>query len=125
MSEAETKSVVVLGASNNPDRYSFKAICALREHGYAVIPIHPALDEIQGIDVVASVKEVHQPVDTVSLYVNPSILGKLLDDLVDLSPRRVLFNPGTESAEAVKVLEEAGIQCENACTLVLLQTGQF
>lgn len=117
--------VVVLGASNKPERYSFLAIRELSEAGHEVIPIHPALQEIQGISVVSSLDGVQGPVETVTLYVNPSILEPLIDDIVDLAPTRVIFNPGTESPSAANRLMNAGITCEEACTLVLLRTGAY
>lgn len=117
--------VVVLGASNKPERYSFLAIRELGEAGHEVIPIHPALEEIQGISVVPSLKGVEGPVDTITLYVNPSILEPLIDDVLALAPKRVIFNPGTESPSVANRFGDAGIACEEACTLVLLRTGSY
>jgi predicted CoA-binding protein len=64
-------------------------------------------------------------VDTVTLYVGPTISLTLKDKLIALKPRRVIFNPGTENAPLQLTLTSAGIACEEACTLVLLHTGQF
>jgi predicted CoA-binding protein len=117
--------VAILGASRDPDRYSHRAFALLREHGYDVIPVHPALDTIDGVAVAHSLGEVEGPVDTLTLYVNPARLRDLLEDVIRLAPRRVIFNPGTESPIARDRLERAGILCLEACTLVLLRTGQF
>ena len=119
------ETVLVLGASDRPERYAYKALVQLVDHGHPVIPVHPRLHEIAGHPVVASLSEVNVPIDTVTLYVNPSISEPLANELIALKPRRVIFNPGTESPTLAKRLQDAGIATEDACTLVLLGTGQF
>lgn len=119
------KRVVIIGASNNPERYSHKALLLLRRHGHEVVPVHPKLAEIEGIKVVPDVSDITGPVDTVTMYVGAAISAGLKEKLAALRPRRVIFNPGAENAVLARALEKAGIVCEEACTLVLLNTGQF
>jgi predicted CoA-binding protein len=125
MSQPKTERVVIIGASDNPERYSHKALLLLRQHGHEVVPVHPKLSEIEGVPVVADLSMITGPVDTVTLYVGPTISLTLKDKLIALKPRRVIFNPGTENAPLQLTLTSAGIACEEACTLVLLHTGQF
>jgi hypothetical protein len=125
MSQPKTERVVIIGASDNPERYSHKALLLLRQHGHEVVPVHPKLSEIEGVPVVADLSAILGPVDTVTLYVGPTISLTLKDKLIALKPRRVIFNPGTENAPLQLTLTSAGIACEEACTLVLLHTGQF
>ena len=117
--------VVVLGASPKPDRYSNKAVKLLLEHGHSVVPVHPAAVEIEGLQVVPNLPAVDGAVDTLTVYLSPAQSNGLLDDILALSPGRVIFNPGTESPHLKARLETAGIRTEDACTLVLLNTGQF
>lgn len=117
--------VVIVGASNNPERYSHKALISLRSHGHEVVPVHPKLAEIEGITVVQDLSLISGPVDTVTMYVGSAISSGLQEKLTLLQPRRVIFNPGAENAELADALEKSGISCEEACTLVLLNTGQF
>ena len=117
--------VVIIGASNNPERYSHRALLLLRKHGHEVVPVHPKLADIEGIPVVADVGLISGPVDTVTMYVGAAISSGLQDKLIALKPRRVIFNPGAENAPLAGALQKAGIACEEACTLVLLNTGQF
>jgi predicted CoA-binding protein len=117
--------VVIIGASNNPERYSHRALLMLRKHGHEVVPVHPKLAEIEGIPVVADVSLITGPVDTVTMYVGAAISSGLQDKLITLKPRRIIFNPGAENATLADALQKAGIACEEACTLVLLNTGQF
>ena len=117
--------VVIVGASNNPERYSHRALLLLRKHGHEVVPVHPTLAEIEGTPVVADVGLISGPVDTVTMYVGAAISAGLQDRLIALKPKRVIFNPGAENALLAEALQKAGIACEDACTLVLLNTGQF
>ena len=119
------QTVVVLGASADPERYAYRAVAMLKEHGHRVIPVHPALEEVQGIPVVRKLEEIGERVDTLTLYVGSARLAALIPAMVGLRPGRVIFNPGTESAEVAAALDAAGIPWEEACTLVMLRTGQF
>ena len=117
--------VVVVGASQKPERYSNKAIRMLQEHGHEVIPVHPKLDEIEGLKVMHTLDEISGSVDTVTLYVGPDISTTLAGALIKLHPRRVIFNPGTENPALAQQLAAAGIGYQQNCTLVLLRSGQF
>jgi len=117
--------VVIIGASDKPERYSHKALLMLRRHGHEVVPVHPRLTEIEGIHVVPSVSAVTGAVDTVTMYVGAAASAGMAESLIALHPRRVIFNPGAENALLADALREAGIACEEACTLVLLSTGSF
>ena len=121
----ENRRVVIVGASDKPDRYAYKALIMLKEHGFPVFPVHPRLVEIESIAVISDVSQIGCTIDTVTLYVNPSVGATLADALVKLNPKRVIFNPGSECPPLVATLESAGIAAIEACTLVMLQTGQF
>ena len=121
----KSERVVILGASHRPDRYAHKAFTTLLKYGHEPIPVHPTLSEIEGVAVIPNLPAVEGKVDTITLYVNPTISEPLADEIIALNPKRVIFNPGTESALLEEQLEAAGISAEVACTLVLLDTGQF
>ena len=119
------KTVVILGASNNPERYSYKALKMLIEFGYRTIPVHPVLKEIDGIEVKNNLGSVGEEVYTLTLYVGPEKIIPLIPDIVKLKPQRVILNPGTESRDLKEALVKASIPYAEACTLVLLKTGRF
>ena len=119
------QTVAVLGASNNRDRYSNMAVRRLRDAGHRVIPVNPALEEIEGLPVAKSLGEIKDPIDTLTLYVGPQRSTPMIADILRLAPKRVIFNPGTESPKLAAALDQANIPHVEACTLVLLQTGQF
>lgn len=117
--------VVVLGASNKPQRFSNKAIRQLLEYGYLVIPVHPRLENIEGLAVKHDLQHIHDPVDTLSLYVGPERSHAMIDAIVALEPGRVIFNPGTESEELELALYHNDIPFVKDCTLVMLEQGRF
>ncbi len=118
--------VVVLGATAKPERYANQAIRLLKEKGYTrITPVHPKLKDSEGLPVTNRLSDVSKPVDTLTLYVGPARLEPMIRDIVGLKPNRVIFNPGTESQSLQNALDQAGIPWEEACTLVLLRTGQF
>jgi hypothetical protein len=75
--------------------------------------------------VVNSLREIIEKVHTLTVYVGPAHITSLIDDIIVLRPERVILNPGTESTELEQKLAENKIEYFHACTLVLLQTGQF
>ena len=119
------ETVVVLGASPKPERYSNKVVRALVEHGHRVIPVHPLLKKIAGVPAVTALTKIKGAVNTLTLYVGPERGKELIQEMIDLKPERVIMNPGTESDEIEAHLNEEGIAVLRACTLVLLRTGQF
>jgi predicted CoA-binding protein len=120
------ENVIVLGASDNPERYSNKAIKMLTEKGHKVFPIHPKLKEINGIKVYSNLSEIEDvTINTITLYVNPEISSTLADAIISIKPQRVIFNPGTENPALEEILHKAKIQTIEACTLVMLSISQF
>ena len=118
-------NVAVLGASANPERYSHQAVARLKTNGYAVFPVHPTVPEILGIPVQANLGDIPVPLDTVTVYLSPDKSMALAEDLLQARPRRVIFNPGAENPSLATSLRQHGIETLDACTLVLLASGQF
>ena len=119
------RTVVVLGASDKPDRYSNRAVRLLKAEGYRVIPVHPTLDAVEGLAVRHGLDEIREPIDTVTVYLSPDRCLPLMESIQRCRPARVIFNPGTESETLEDGLTKAGIPFVRACTLVMLNTGQF
>ena len=118
-------SVAVLGASPKEDRYSFKAVHMLKEHGFRPIPVHPAGHTVDGVPGLKSLTEIKDGVDTLTVYVNAAISDAELQHILDLNPRRGIFNPGAENPGLREKLADAGIETVEACTLVMLRTDQY
>lgn len=120
----QEKKTLVLGASANPSRYSFMAMNRLKAHRHPVLAVGRRQDEVGGIQISkAPVQE--EGVDTVTLYLNPTHQQEYYDYILGLQPKRIIFNPGTENPELMKMAKERGIEPVVACTLVMLATGQY
>lgn len=118
------KTTLVLGASPKPSRYSFLAVNKLREFHHPVIAIGKKEALIGDVSVRSSGIPVTD-LDTVTLYLNIENQKNYYDYILAQHPRRVIFNPGAENPAFEKVLQEKGIETVEACTLVLLGTGQY
>lgn len=118
------KKTLVLGASPNPARYSYLAIQALRAKGHEVIAIGKRKGTVADIDITLDHPEIPD-LDTVTLYLNANNQKPFYDYIINQKPRRIIYNPGAENYELEKIADEHGIQSQDACTLVLLGTGQY
>lgn len=118
------KKTVVLGASDNPSRYSYMAIRRLQSKQHPVVAVGRRETEVNGI-AVRKEKVQEEGVDTVTLYLNPRNQVEYYDYILGLKPKRIIFNPGTENEELEALAAKNGIQTMEACTLVMLGTGQY
>ena len=118
------KKTLVLGASENPARYSNKAILKLVEHKVEVVAVGLRKGLVSGVNIDVEMIP-FEAIHTVTLYLNAKNQQQYYDYILSLKPKRVLFNPGTENEELEKLLVKNGIEYEQACTLVLLTIGQF
>ncbi len=118
------KKTLIIGASNNPDRYAYKAAERLLAHGHEIELLGIRPDVIFGKTIDTERKQ-YENLDTVTLYVGPQRQPEYYDYIISLKPKRVLFNPGTENEAFQTLLQKNGIEVEEACTLVLLGTGQY
>ena len=118
------KTTLVLGASENTQRYSNKAIHKLSANKIKVFAIGAKEGTVLDVDIEKE-KVLFKEVDTVTLYLNPTRQKEYYEYVLALHPRRVIFNPGTENVEFEDLLKENGIETEIACTLVLLSINQY
>jgi len=118
------KKTVVLGASDNPARYSYLAVEKLNRYGYPVVAIGKKQGQIGNTKIIAERPD-EKEVDTVTLYLNAQLQKQYYDYILSLHPKRIIFNPGAENDELSDLAKANGIQPVEACTLVLLSTGQY
>jgi len=118
------KKTLVLGASENPARYSNLAVKKLTANGHPVIAVGKRTGSINNT-VIETEKKDFTDIDTVTLYLNPQNQKEYYDYILSLRPKRIIFNPGTENDELVDLANEKGIKTQEACTLVLLSTTQY
>lgn len=120
----ESKRTLVIGATPKMDRYSFKAAQLLQEHNHEVIPYGIKKGTIGTLEIQNQWPE-KESFDTITLYINPKLQEQYNQKIIDLNPKRIIFNPGTENEELVRIAQKKEIQTLNACTLVLLRTNQY
>lgn len=119
-----SKRTLVIGASTNPARYSNMAIRSLLNHGHEVVALAKREGFIGDIKIQTEFPD-DQTIHTVTMYVGPQHQPEYYVPILDLNPKRVIFNPGTENSEFVEMLESRGIETIEGCTLVMLATGQY
>lgn len=119
-----SKKTLVLGASDNPNRYSYKAINDLRQYSHDVVAIGKKDGKVNDVDIVKQTSPIEN-LDTVTLYLNAQNQKEYYDFILEQNPRRIIFNPGAENRELATLAKEKGIRTLEACTLVMLHTGQY
>ncbi len=120
----EKKKTLVLGASGNPSRYSFLAIERLRKQGHPVVAIGNKNTRVADVQIEKEKKD-FENIDTVTVYLNPLHQQEYYDYILSLKPKRIIFNPGAENDELASLAARHQIHVSEACTLVLLSTGQY
>ncbi|GAB4448204.1 MAG: CoA-binding protein [Bacteroidales bacterium] len=115
---------VVLGASPNPERFSYRAIVSLTEHHHEVVAIGKRKGNVAGVEIIQGTP-ILENVHTVAMYLSPENQKEYYDYILSLNPRRIIFNPGTENNELYKLAEEKGIEVVEWCVLVMLSVNRF
>jgi predicted CoA-binding protein len=118
------KKTLIIGASTDPSRYAHKAAHMLTRKGHDIVNVGIKTGEVAGV-AIEKPQTIHSDIDTITLYIGPATQPQYFDYIVATQPKRVVFNPGTENRELECVLEQNGIDYTEACTLVLLSTGQY
>jgi predicted CoA-binding protein len=120
----EKKKTLVLGASQNPARYSYLALKQLSAKNYPVIAIGKKPGKVDNIEIDTEQKPVND-LDTITLYLNSNNQKQYYNYILALHPKRIIFNPGAENDELKTLASTNGIKTMEACTLILLSTGQY
>lgn len=118
------KKTLVLGASDNPSRYSYLAIKRLRSFGHPVVAIGRKNTRVDDVIIEKEHKQFDN-IDTVTLYLNPKNQQEYYNYILSLNPKRIIFNPGAENDELAELAKQKGIKPIEACTLVMLSTSQY
>lgn len=115
---------LVVGVAGGADRYANMAVRKLKENGHEVLALGIREGESDGVPILTGTP-VLDGIHTVTLYINPTRQGPMIDYLLSLTPQRIIFNPGTENPDFVARAEAQGVDTIQGCTLVMLGTGQF
>ena len=118
------KKTLILGASTNSARYSYLVANKLVRKGHTIVNVGRKVGTVAGAEIQPA-EHVFSDIDTLTLYVGPKNQAVYYDYIINTKPKRVIFNPGTENDELKALLDEANIPYLDACTLVMLNTGQY
>ena len=126
MDNGKNKKTVIIGATTNPGRYAYLAAEMLSTYNHEIIPVGIKKGDVLGKAILdIRQRPAIQGVDTVTLYIGPRHQPEHYDYILSLKPKRIIFNPGTENPEFEKLIKDSGIEALEACTLVMLRTGQY
>ena len=117
-------TTLVIGASENPDRYANIAVKMLQDYRHSIYAFGIKAGKINDTDIVTFLPE-PDSIDTVTLYLSPKNQEPIMDQCLALNPRRIIFNPGTENPIFIQKASDLGIETIEACTLVMLRTNQY
>jgi uncharacterized protein len=118
------KKTLVLGASPNPSRFSHKAVRSLQRHNIPVVPVGIKKGDIGGVEIIREKSE-FDDIHTITMYVGPERQKEYYSWLLSLHPKRIIFNPGTENPEFMKMAKEEGIEVLEDCTLIMLSADKY
>ena len=121
----KSETVLVLGASYNPERYSYKAAVSLQKNGHKPILLGNKQGKVLDMNILTELPVPYPHIDTITLYLNSERQKAYYDLIFSLNPKRIIMNPGTENEELTEMAEQKFIQVEHACTLVMLSIGNF
>lgn len=119
------KKTLILGATTNTDRYAYLAARLLTQKGYSIVPVGIKNGEVFGESIEKDKNKIFEDIDTITMYVGVANQAEWYDYILQTKPKRIIFNPGTENPELYKKAQTEGIECIEACTLVMLNTGQY
>ena len=119
------KTTVVIGASDNPDRYAYKAIMSLTNKGYLVYAEGQRKGIINDSIPISVDRKPYKDIDTVTLYVGAKNQPNWYEYILSLKPKRIIFNPGTENEELMQLAHNNHIETIEACTLVMLSIDNY
>jgi predicted CoA-binding protein len=121
---SNSKKTLIIGASENPERYANKAFHSLKNHKHEVVMIGNKEGVIDGVSIQKG-NPLFNNIDTITLYLNPKNQEAYYNYILSLKPKRIIFNPGTENIELQEKAKKQGIEIQEACTLVLLSIHQY
>ncbi|MFY0592227.1 CoA-binding protein [Roseivirga sp.] len=117
---------VIIGSVPKPHRYAYQAATMLSDNDFEFVPMGIQEGQVLGHEILnVNDKPNITDVDTITLYINPIRQKMWYDYMISLKPKRIIFNPGTENQEFKSMAKKSGIECLEACTLVMLSTGVY
>ncbi|NCN26257.1 CoA-binding protein [bacterium] len=121
----DTKKTLIVGASTNADRFSYKAAKRLKENNHPIVLFGNKQGEVAGETITNELPSSIEGLDTITMYLSPENQSEMTDKLIALKPKRIIFNPGTENPSFMEKAQKNNIQVIANCTLVMLSTDSY
>lgn len=115
---------LVLGASTNPTRFSYKAVKSLLRHNTEVVAVGRRAGEIEGIEIHNTPRPFND-IHTILIYLNTENQKAYYKYMLGLNPKRIIFNPGAENPEFAAMAEKSKIEVVNDCSVVMINTDKY
>ena len=119
------KVVAVIGASSDPRKFGNRAVRAFRRQGYRVIPINPHEAQVEGLKTYSSVLDVPEAIDMATFYVPPEIGEKVMPEVAKKGIPEVWLNPGSESAELIRLARSLAVEPIVACSIISIGENPY
>jgi predicted CoA-binding protein len=115
---SKMKTIAIIGASNDRNKFGNKAVRAFRQQGYEVFPVNPKEATVEGLPGFKCIMEVPVRPHKISVYLPPQVLLKVLPEIAAKGCDELWLNPGTESTEVLAEAERLGLNVVQACSIV-------
>lgn len=119
------KTTLVIGASSNPERFSYRAIQRLQKRNITVVAIGNKDDIIGDLVIRKGMPEDVGPIHTITMYISDKYQKDYYEYILSLHPKRIIFNPGTTNRELAQMAKKEGIEVIDDCMLSMLRDGKF
>ncbi len=115
---SSSRTIAVLGASGNRRKYGNKSVRAYQAAGYKVYPVNPHETEVEGLPALARLADVPEPLERISVYLQPEVTLQVLPEIEAAGAREVWFNPGSADAQVVEEARRLGLPVRHGCSIV-------
>ena len=114
------ENIAIIGASADRNKFGNKCVRAYKSKDYAVFPVNPKENKIEGLNCFPNITDIPETIDIVSLYILPEITEDIINDIISVKPKLIYFNPGTEDEEIINKLQKAGIEVKKECSIIAI-----
>ena len=106
------RTIALVGASDRPDRPSYRVMATLQTHGYRVIPVNPQItgEHLHGEFVFRDLDQLGDPIDIVDIFRRSDAVGPIVDQAIAIGAKAVWMQLGVIDQAAAARAEAAGLQ---------------